>query len=129
MNCLLVAGEKSGEDHVLTFLSKLQTKLPHLQFWGVGGDQLAQRNVELLYHLKDFSSMGFSEVIAKILFYKRAENLLIREAKKRRCRVAILIDFQTFNLRLAKKLKKEGLAILYYVAPQAWAWKSYRAKI
>ncbi|MBF0297771.1 MAG: hypothetical protein HQK51_03575, partial [Oligoflexia bacterium] len=40
---------------------------------------------------------------------------------------AILIDFQEFNLQLAKRLKKRGVAVFYYVAPQAWVWRSYRA--
>lgn len=128
MNCLIIAGEKSGEEHALTFIDDLRSELPHLEMWGVGGDQLKNKNVELLYHLNDFSSWGVSEVIFKIPFYRKAFNHIVSEAKKRNCKTAILIDFQTFNMKLAQKLHNEGIQILYYVAPQAWAWKSYRAK-
>ncbi len=129
LSCLIIAGEKSGEEHALGFLHQIREKVSNIDFWGVGGDQLADEDVELIYHLKDFSSWGFSEVITKIPFYKKAEDRLFKETLARNCQVAILIDFQTFNLRLAKRLKSVGVDVLYYVAPKAWVWKSYRTKI
>lgn len=127
-NCLIVAGEKSGEDHVMTFLPDLVRMQPSFLFWGVGGDEMLDHNVELLYHLNDFSSWGFSDVIAKIPFYKRALDRLCEEAVTRGCKVAILVDFQDFNMRLAKRLQDRGIKVLYYVAPQAWVWKEGRVK-
>ncbi|CAM9900935.1 unnamed protein product [Chrysoparadoxa australica] len=127
-NCLIVAGEKSGEEHAMSFLPDLMAKNPGLKLFGVGGDEMASVGVELIYHLKDFSSWGVSEVIHKIPFYFNAADKLIEEVKKRKCKTAILIDFQTFNLKLSKKLKDLGVKVLYYVAPQAWAWKSWRVK-
>ena len=85
--------------------------------------------MDLLYHLKDFSSMGFSEVIKKIPFYFKALNRIEDEVIKRGTKTAILIDFQDFNMRLAKRLSKRGVKILYYVAPQAWVWKPHRAGV
>ena len=128
-NCLIIAGEKSGEEHCMSFFPKLRELSPHTSFWGVGGNLLKSQGMELLYHLKDFSSWGFSEVILKIPFYLKALKYIEEEVVKRNCQVAILIDFQDFNLKLAKKLKKYGVSVLYYVAPQAWAWKSWRAKV
>ena len=127
-SCLIIAGEKSGEEHAMSFLPELMSKKPDMKFFGVGGEEMSHLGVELLYHLKDFSSWGFSEVIGKVPFYFRALNEMVEEVKKRNCKYAILIDFQDFNLRLAKKLKKEGVRVFYYVAPQAWAWKAWRAR-
>jgi len=126
-SCFILAGEKSGEEHALTFFSDLKKLCPDTHFFGVGGDELCQNGVELIYHFKDFSSMGFSEVAGKIPFYYQALKKIEEEIDNRKTKVAILIDFQDFNLRLAKKLSKKGVKILYYVAPQAWAWKSGRA--
>lgn len=53
---------------------------------------------------------------------------IIAEVQRRNCKTAILVDFQSFNLKLAGKLKTLGVNVLYYVAPQAWAWKEYRVK-
>lgn len=127
-SCLIIAGEKSGEEHAMSFLPELMSKRPEMKFFGVGGEEMQELGVELRYHLKDFSSWGFSEVIGKIPFYFRALNEIVTEVKKRNTPYAILIDFQDFNLRLAKRLHKQGVRVFYYVAPQAWAWKAWRAK-
>ena len=128
-DCLIIAGEKSGEELAMSFLPELRKRVPHIKFFGVGGDSLLEQKVEILYHLKDFSSMGVSDVIKKIPFYKKALDRLEAEAVERKIKVAILIDFQDFNLRLARRLARHGVKVLYYVAPQAWIWKSYRAKV
>lgn len=128
-SCLIIAGEKSGEEHALTFFPELKKLCPNVSFFGVGGDDLQKMDVELLYHLKDFSSMGFSEVIQKIPFYFKALKKIENEVLRRGAKTAILIDFQDFNLRLAKKLQKRGVRVLYYVAPQAWVWKEFRTKV
>lgn len=127
-SCLIVAGEKSGEEHALSFFSDLKKYSPKTNFFGVGGDELEREGLELLYHLNDFSSWGYSEVIAKIPFYKRAMNHIVDEVIRRNCKTAILVDFQSFNLKIAGRLKELGVNVLYYVAPQAWAWKEYRVK-
>lgn len=127
-SCLIIAGEKSGEEHALSFFNELKKASPETQFFGVGGDEMKHAGIELLYHLNDFSSWGYSEVVAKIPFYFKAMNNIVDEVKRRGCKTAILIDFQSFNLKLAGKLKEIGVEVLYYVAPQAWAWKEYRVK-
>lgn len=127
-SCLLIAGEKSGEEHAMSFFPELVSLCPDTKFYGVGGEDLQKEGMELLYHLKDFSSMGFSEVIHKIPFYFKALSRLEEEVVKRKTKTAIVVDFQDFNMRLAAKLKKRGVKVLYYVAPQAWAWKAHRAE-
>lgn len=127
-SCMIIAGEKSGEDHAMSFVPYIMKNHPGLKFYGVGGEALKGIGVELLYHLKDFSSWGISEVVEKIPFYFKALDRLEREAIERDTKVAIVIDFQDFNLRLAQRLKKRGVNVLYYVAPQAWGWRPWRAK-
>jgi lipid-A-disaccharide synthase len=128
-SCLIIAGEKSGEEHAMSFFPELKKLCPDTNFFGVGGEALSAHGVEILYHLKDFSSMGFSEVIGKIPFYFKALKRLENEVVKRGTKSAILIDFQDFNLRLARRLSKRGVKVLYYVAPQAWVWKPKRAEV
>ena len=127
--CLVIAGEQSGEDHALSFLPNLQKKVPHLRFFGVGGDRLAKLGMEIIYPLRSFATMGFVNVLAKVPFYYRALQYLTQEAVRRKCRYAILVDFQDFNLRLAQRLAAQGIKVFYYVAPQAWVWRPGRTKI
>ncbi|MBT4790953.1 MAG: lipid-A-disaccharide synthase [Halobacteriovoraceae bacterium] len=128
-SCLIIAGEKSGEDHAMTFFPELKRLTPDCEYYGVGGSRLQELGVDLRYHLKDFSGIGISEVLSKIPFYYKALDEIVTEVKKRKTKTAILIDFQGFNLKLSKKLKKLGVNVLYYVAPQAWVWKPWRAKV
>ncbi|HXH32510.1 MAG TPA: lipid-A-disaccharide synthase [Bacteriovoracaceae bacterium] len=128
-SCLLVAGEKSGEEHALSFFPELVKLCPDVKFYGVGGDGLQRNGLELLYHLRDFGSMGFSEVVQKIPFYLKAMRRLEAEVQSRGTRTAIVVDFQDFNLRLARRLASRGVKVLYYVAPQAWAWRAGRAGV
>lgn len=128
-HCLVIAGEQSGEDHALSFLPALQKKVPHLHFFGVGGDRLAALGMEIIYPLRRFAVMGFVNVLAKVPFYYRALRHLTQEAVRRQCRYAILVDFQDFNLRLAQRLAAAGIKVFYYVAPQAWVWRPGRTKI
>lgn len=127
-SCLIIAGEKSGEEHALSFFRELKKESPQTDFYGVGGDELKEAGLELLYHVNDFSSWGYSEVITKIPFYFKAMDHIIDEVKKRNTKTAILVDFQSFNMKLAGKLKELGVEVLHYVAPQTWAWKEYRVK-
>ncbi len=99
-----------------------------MKFWGVGGCELQKKGVELLYHLKDFSSIGLWEVLGRLNFYLKALKVIEKKVEETQTRVAILIDFQDFNLRLAKKLKSHGVSVLYFAAPQAWAWRPGRTK-
>lgn len=128
-SCLIIAGEKSGEEHALSFFDVLKKDHPSCDFFGVGGDLLTARGFNSIYHLNDFSTWGISEALLRIPFYYKALKKIENEVSLRNCKVAILVDFQTFNMKLAQRLKKQGVHILYYVAPQAWAWKSYRTKI
>jgi lipid-A-disaccharide synthase len=127
-NCLIVAGEVSGEEHALSFLPDLMKQRPDLHFWGVGGEELRKRGVELKFHIKDFSSVGVSEVVKKLPFYLNATKNILEHAQKNQTRDALLIDFQGFNLELAKKLTRAGIRVWYYVAPQAWVWKAGRSE-
>jgi lipid-A-disaccharide synthase len=120
-SCLIITGEKSGEEHALSFFTDLKNNSPDTQFYGVGGDDLQAKGLELLYHLKDFSSWGYSGVISKIPFYIKVMNAILAEVDRRGTKVAILVDYQSFNLKLAGKLKERGVDVLYYVAPQAWS--------
>lgn len=80
------------------------------------------------FTLKDFAVMGFFDVIKKIAFFKKAIAQMSELAKSADC--VLLMDSSSFNLPIAKALKKCGVKvpIVYYILPQVWAWKPWRAK-
>ncbi len=125
---LVVAGEASGDLHGARLISELRRRVPDLQVFGLGGDEMRQAGLEPVAHSAEISVVGLTEVL-KIL--PRAREIfagLLREVDRRRPGVAVLIDFPDFNLRLARELKSRGVEVVYYISPQIWAWRRGRVK-
>lgn len=78
------------------------------------------------YELSAFAVMAFVDVIKKYFFYKRVNDEMIALAKT--CKKALLLDSSSFHIPLAKGLRGSGVEVVYYILPQVWAWKSWRAK-
>jgi lipid-A-disaccharide synthase len=125
---LVVAGEASGDQHAAELVRALKARRPGLRFFGMGGDKLGEQGVERLFHAKEISVMGIVEVLPKLARILSILGALTREALRRRPALAILVDVPDFNLRLAKRLKRAGIPVVYYVSPMVWAWRKGRVK-
>ena len=125
---LMVAGEASGDQHGATLLQALRAHHPHLQVYGLGGEQMRAAGAETLYDISALNVVGIVEMLAKIPQGLCIAHQLRREAQRRGTRVAVLIDTPGFNLPFARQLKRAGLHVVYYVSPQIWAWRQGRVK-
>lgn len=125
---LVVAGEASGDTHAAELVAALQALRPELTFFGMGGTRLAARGVELLFDAREVSVMGITEVLPRIPRILRIMKGLADAAAERKPDCAILVDIPDFNLRLAKKLKAQGIPVAYYVSPMIWAWRRGRVR-
>lgn len=125
---MIVTGEASGDLHGGNLVKSLQSKEPELQFCGMGGPELAACGVEILYDAAKVSVVGFFEVFSHLKDIWLAQRTLRRRLATDPPDLLILIDLPDFNLILAKKAKKLGIPIFYYISPQLWAWRSGRVK-
>jgi lipid-A-disaccharide synthase len=125
---LVVAGEASGDEYGAALIHRLHDSYPHLHSYGVGGAQMRAMGVETLFDINLLNTIGFVEACARIPQGLRIMRHLCRETGRRHTRVAVLIDAPAFNLPLARRLKKAGLRVVYYVSPQFWAWRQGRVK-
>ena len=123
---MIVAGEASGELHGAGVVAALRARRPEIDILGIGGDRMEQAGCELVYHIERFSVMGITEVLRHLPFVRKALRRLDALLESRRPDVLILIDYPDFNLRLARKARKRGIPVLYYISPQVWAWRSRR---
>lgn len=122
---LVIAGEVSGDMHAADVIRSVKTGAD-VDVWGIGGEKLRAEGMETLHDIKEMDVLGFVEVLKRYPFFKRVFNEVLAEVDKRRPDAALLVDYPGFNLRLAKKLKKRGIKVLYYVCPQVWAWNRGR---
>lgn len=126
---MIVAGEASGDLHAAALVKSLRAIRPNLEVFGMGGSHLKSEGAEILVDSEEHGSvMGLTEVLGSISRLLSTIKNLVREAEKRKPQVVVLIDFPDFNLRLAKALKAKGFAVVYFVTPQVWAWRTSRVK-
>ncbi len=85
--------------------------------------------VLLLSHIRELAHIGVREALSSLRTYYRTFRGLIRHTDAHRPDLAVLLDFPYFNLRLAKKMKRRGIPVVYYISPQVWAWRSGRIRI
>lgn len=86
------------------------------------------QGVELLAGLDRLAVMGFVEVLAHLRFFRSLEKKVRRILESGGADLVIPVDYPGFNLRVARHAHRLGIPVLYYIAPQVWAWKPARAR-
>jgi lipid-A-disaccharide synthase len=125
----IVAGEPSGDLQGSLLVAELKRRHPDWSIWGVGSDRMAAAGCDLWRDARGWAVMGFAEVFRSLLKFRQRLQSLNREIAKRRPDCVILIDFPGFNLKLAVKVHKRHIPVVYYIVPQIWAWGQGRIKI
>lgn len=96
--------------------------------FGMGGPRMKDAGVELIADSKDIAVLGITEVIHKVPTVLKILRLMRKEAARRKPAFAILVDSPGTNLPLAKKLHRLGVPVIYFIAPQVWAWRPWRIR-
>jgi lipid-A-disaccharide synthase len=84
---------------------------------------------ETVVDAKDLSVVGITEILSHLPKILRLYRHLIKEANRRKPDLAIVIDSPAFNWRVARQMKRRGTPVVYYVAPQFWAWRQGRVRL
>jgi len=128
MNILVSAGEASGDRYAAELVAVLRKRLPEARFFGAAGPRLRDQGVEPIVKTESLAVVGLVEVVRHIPRIHGEFKRLLAAAEREKPDLAILTDAPDFNLRVAAKLKAQGVPVVYYVAPQVWAWRSWRVK-
>nr|WP_041469114.1 lipid-A-disaccharide synthase [Chloroherpeton thalassium] len=124
----ILAGEASGDLHASGAVAELKKKQPDIDIFGIGGAKLQALGVRLIYHAEEVNFMGFAEVIKHYPFLRKVFEKIKATILEEKPAAALLVDYPGMNLMLAEFLHKEGIPVIYYIAPQVWAWKEGRVK-
>jgi len=124
---LLLAGEESGDKHGARVAGALRRRLPRATLVGLGGSRMEAQGVQLLAGLEDLAVMGFAEVLRRLPFFWRLERRIRDRMDAGPVDLVLAIDYPGFNLRAARAARERGIPVLYYIAPQVWAWRARRA--
>jgi lipid-A-disaccharide synthase len=104
------------------------TRTP-FEFFGVGGERMRATGCDTVVDAKDLSVVGITEIVSHLPKILGLYRHLIADADRRRPDLAIVIDSPAFNWRVARQMKKRGIPVVYYVAPQFWAWRQGRVRL
>ena len=129
MKFFISAGEASGDLHGAPLISALRRYDPEAEFLFLGGDKMAEAAGKApLIHIRDMAFMAFSEVLRNL----RTIFANLRTAKEaitaERPDAVVLIDYPSFNMKLARHAWSLGIPVYYYISPKVWAWKEWRVK-
>jgi len=123
---LLSAGEVSGDLHGAHLVEAIREIDPEIHFFGMGGEGLKAKGMELLFHAHSLSVVGITEALWKLPAVLKTLRGLKGWMDRERPDLVLLIDFPEFNLRIAKIAHQKGIPVLYYISPQIWAWRPKR---
>ncbi len=125
---LLVAGEASGDLHGAELIRAMKKSDPTLRFAGIGGMHLRAEGMQILVDTASVATMGLVETFGTLGRLLRAYRALVRFMREQRPALLMLIDYPEFNLMLAKRARKLGIPVFYFISPQVWAWRSGRVR-
>jgi len=125
---LLSAGEASGDMYAAHLAAELK-KRAEVEIFGMGGAQMRAAGVDVITDYFEVSVLGITEILSHLPQLRRAMRNLVSQARVRRPALAILTDFPGFHLRLSRKLQPVGVRNVYYICPQFWAWRPWRANL
>lgn len=128
MKYYIIAGEASGDLHGSNLIREIRKNDPAALIRCWGGDKMQAQGAELVKHYRELAFMGFVEVLMNLRTIFRNLAFCRKDISAFEPDVLILVDYPGFNLRIAKWAKQQGFRVVYYIAPQVWAWKENRVK-
>ena len=124
---IIVAGEESGDMYASKIINDF-SKENNIKFYGMGSNKMKETKATLLLDSSNLSVVGFFEILKIYPRLLKALNYMKRSIKDINPDLLILIDYQEFNMKLAKYAKSNGIKVLFYISPQVWAWRENRIK-
>jgi lipid-A-disaccharide synthase len=124
----LSAGEPSGDQHAARLIQQLRSRSAGLQFRGFGGPAMQQSGCQLDHDLTQMAVVGLVEVLPKLREFFRLADAAEEVFRSGAVDGVLLVDFPGFNWHIAKRAKRYGLPVHYYLPPQLWAWGGWRVK-
>ena len=122
------AGEPSGDLHGAGVVRALLERHPGATIEALGGERMAAAGATIRYPMEGLAAFGLVEVVTKLAAHWRLLRALRRDFEAGRYDLIILIDYPGFHLRVAEAARATGTKVLYYIAPQLWAWRPERAR-
>jgi lipid-A-disaccharide synthase len=128
MRILISAGEASGDFYASRLVEAIRARHPDAEFFGCAGPRMQAAGVRAIVDARSLNVVGIVEVVSHLPRIWRQFRKLAAAARTERPDLAVLTDSPDFHLRIAKRLRRLGIPVVYLIAPQAWAWRTGRVR-
>ena len=128
MHVFVSAGEPSGDLHGANLIGALRDRDPGIRCTGFGGERMQAAGADLLYPMARLSVMWFPHILKSIDTFLRLLAQADRFFRLHRPDAVVMIDYPGFHWWLARKARKHGIPVVYFVPPQLWAWAGWRVQ-
>lgn len=129
MKYFISVGEPSGDLHASELIAALRHADTDARIAFLGGDLMAAAaGCAPVIHYREMAFMGFSEVLRHLPAIAANMRRARQAIDEFRPDVLVLVDYPSFNLKLARYAKERGIKVAYYISPKVWAWKEWRVK-
>jgi lipid-A-disaccharide synthase len=122
----VVAGEPSGDRLAARVVEAIRRRAPGVRVRGYGGPALAAAGATLDRLIVEHAVVGVIGVIASLPYWWRLCAETLARFRDDKPDVLLTVDFPGLNLRLARWARRRGIRVVHLVAPQTWAWASWR---
>jgi lipid-A-disaccharide synthase len=128
LRIFLSTADASGDLHASSLVAALRRRRPDLEVYGLGGERLRGAGLDAVVSQSDLAVGGLVEVLPRLPGLLGAYARLRRSIVTRAPDLALLVDSPDLNLPLASVAHRRGVRVLYYIAPQVWAWRTGRVR-
>jgi lipid-A-disaccharide synthase len=122
------AGEPSGDAHAAAVVAALRRRVPEIAIEAFGGPAMAAAGATILDRMESYSVVGFVEAVESVPRHYRLLQRTRASFRAGRYDLAVFVDYPGYHLRAAAAAAAAGVPVLYYIAPQLWAWGAWRVK-
>ena len=129
MKLLISTGEVSGDLQGSLLINALKTNAEkrkiELEIIALGGKRMQEAGAKLIFNTSSIGAIGFLEALPYVLPTLNAQSKIDNYLNSSPPDAVVLIDYMGPNIRLGLKVKKKfpNIPIIYYIAPQEWAWR------
>ena len=129
MKLLISTGEVSGDLQgsllIKALKSNAEKRKIELEIIALGGERMRESGAKLISNTSSIGAIGFLEAVPYVIPTLNAQSKIDTYLSSSPPDAVVLIDYMGPNIRLGLKVKKKfpNIPIIYYIAPQEWAWR------
>ena len=123
---LLSAAEPSADRYAARLVPALRAAWPGIALEAIAGAETAAHGVPLVHGLDGLQAFGLVETARSARTHVRLYRAIVAALRRGAWDLVILCDYPGFHLRVGQAARAAGVPVLYYIAPQLWAWGPWR---